>query len=304
MASLVHALRDRFFHSTGYLQGSAWALPRNFTDVYGFFVAKLTRLLALPLPFISFLAVPFLGGTSTTISIVAFYLTWTAFVLSHSQITVELYGTLAARLLCYLLPALGFVIFDGFSPSFARSIKNRGTKQLPLAQFKRNKLLEVAAVAIFNVLSAIALEALLELLATQVFHIRSIFKVTSIVPLPWNILRDVAVGFIVRGVLIYFAHRYLLHTYDSQLKTWHLEWQHSARLPFSLLAAYDHPANYLLTQWLPTFLPAYLGRYHVLTWHLFVALCSLEELFIYSGYAILPSTIILLGMARRTDEHF
>lgn len=99
-------------------------------------------------------------------------------------------------------------------------------------------------------------------------------------------------------------HRFLLHTYDSPLKNWHLQWQHSIRLPFSLVATYDHPVNYLLSQWLPTFIPAYLFRFHVLTWHFFVALCSLEELFVYSGYVVLPSSIVLVGMARRTDEHF
>ena len=60
----------------------------------------------------------------------------------------------------------------------------------------------------------------------------------------------------------------------------------------------------LLLHWLPAFLPAYLFRFHVLTWHFFIALCSLEELFVFSGYSVLPSTIILLGMARRNDEHF
>ena len=42
----------------------------------------------------------------------------------------------------------------------------------------------------------------------------------------------------------------------------------------------------------------------MLTWHLLVALSSLEDLFVYSGYAVLPSSIVLVGMARRTDEHF
>ena len=31
---------------------------------------------------------------------------------------------------------------------------------------------------------------------------------------------------------------------------------------------------------------------------------SLEELITYSGYSILPSTILIKGMARRTDNHF
>jgi hypothetical protein len=34
------------------------------------------------------------------------------------------------------------------------------------------------------------------------------------------------------------------------------------------------------------------------------AIISLEQFFIYSGYSILPSQILLAGMARRTDSHY
>lgn len=42
---------------------------------------------------------------------------------------------------------------------------------------------------------------------------------------------------------------------------------------------------------------------HILTYLFLVVLFSLEETFVYSGYNILPSTIMLKGMARRTDAH-
>lgn len=300
MAAIAQAIRDRFFFSEGWLHGTA---PRGLGDLYGVVVGKITSLISLPLPFLSFLAVPFFSGTSTTLSLAFFYLTWTAFVLSHDQLAVEVYGAFLVRLLCFFLPALGFAIFDSTMPRLSSGLKNRGSKHLPLAQLQRNKHLEIIGVAALNVGLSITLEIVLELLHTEVFRVRSIFKVTSLVPLPWNILKHVAGGFVLRGILIYVAHR-ALHTYDSVLGTWHLQWQHSVSLPFSLVAAYDHPVNYLLVQWLPTFLPAYLWRFHVLTWHLFLALCSLEDLFVYSGYTVLPSSILLLGMARRTDEHF
>jgi len=35
-----------------------------------------------------------------------------------------------------------------------------------------------------------------------------------------------------------------------------------------------------------------------------LAIASLEELFVYSGYVVLPSGIVLPGMARRTEAHF
>lgn len=38
--------------------------------------------------------------------------------------------------------------------------------------------------------------------------------------------------------------------------------------------------------------------------HLFLAIVSLEDFFVFSGYTVLPSTIILGGMARRNEAHF
>lgn len=304
MTSIAQSLRDNIVYATGYLQGRSYAFPRSVSEVYAMATSKLTSLIALPLPFLSFLALPFFSGTSTTVSLAFFYLTWSAFVFSHGPHAVEIYGNVFVRLLCFVAPALLLALFDSAVPAVGRGLKNRGASHLPLAQFGRNKLFEVAGVAVANIALSIAVQAALEFVVTDIFHLRSLLKVTTLVPLPWNILKHIVIGFALRGILIYIAHRYLLHTFSSPLKTWHLRWQHSVKLPFSLVAAYDHPINFLLLEWLPAFLPAYLFRFHVLTWHLFLALCSLEELLVYSGYAVLPSQIILLGMARRTDEHF
>ncbi|RMY30910.1 hypothetical protein D0866_07667, partial [Hortaea werneckii] len=207
------------------------------------------------------------------------------------------------RLGCKLPPALSALLFDCTVPSLAKSIKARGKKQLP-TNLGRKKLLEVIIVSVLNVFLAVAVQAALELLTTEVLHLRSNIKVTSLVPLPWTILKDVAKGIVLRGVLRYFIHRFLLHTWSTPLQSWHLSWQHSVQLPFSLVATYDHPVVHLLSQWLPVFLPALLFRFHVLTWHVLLAVASLEDLFVYSGYAVLPSSIVLAGMARRADAHF
>lgn len=224
-------------------------------------------------------------------------------MLSHDQLTIEIYGTIAIRAICYVLPALAFLGFDLLFPQLSKNIKARGQRQLP-GQLNQRKLINAVGVALGNVALAILVQALLEYVVTNVFHLRSLVKVTSVVPLPWTIVTDLLKGLAIRGLASYAVHRYLQHTYDTPLKAWHHEWQHSITYPFSLIAAYDHPANYLLREWLPTFLPAYLFRWHVLTWDAFIVIVSLEELFIYSGYAVLPSTILLAGMARRTDAHF
>lgn len=303
MAAIQQTIRDNALYAYGYLQGRTFFFPRSFSELYALSVSKVTSFISLPLPLLSFLALPLFGGTSTSVNFLLFYLTWSSLVLTHDPLNVEIYGTLAIRLLLYLLPAFGFFAFDIATPNLAKGIKAYGVNQLP-SQVDRNRLLRVAGVACFNVLLAVGVQAVLEVLVIQYLHLRSVLKVTSTVPLPWNIAKDLLKDLALRGVLHYGIHRYVLHTYNSPLKTWHLKWQHSVRLPFSLLSAYDHPVCYLLSHWLPSFVPSYLFRFHVLTWHLFTALISLEELFIYSGYAVLPSSIVLAGMARRTDAHF
>ena len=46
-----------------------------------------------------------------------------------------------------------------------------------------------------------------------------------------------------------------------------------------------------------------LFRFHLLTYHLYLAIVSLEETFAYSGYNVLPSGFILGGIARRQERH-
>jgi hypothetical protein len=43
---------------------------------------------------------------------------------------------------------------------------------------------------------------------------------------------------------------------------------------------------------------------HILPFLLTLSIISIEELMTYSGYSIMPSGILLPGMARRNDNHF
>ena len=67
--------------------------------------------------------------------------------------------------------------------------------------------------------------------------------------------------------------------------------------------SYDHQLPYLLHKFLPTYLPAFLLRFHLLTYLMYLAIVSLEETFAYSGYSTVPTNFILGGIARRTDGH-
>ena len=83
-----------------------------------------------------------------------------------------------------------------------------------------------------------------------------------------------------------------------------MTWQHSIPVPYSLVAHYDHPVSYLVHVVLPTYIPAMISRMHVLTWFVYLALVSVEEVISYCGYKILPAGVLLGGLARRTERHF
>lgn len=105
-------------------------------------------------------------------------------------------------------------------------------------------------------------------------------------------------------ILQYYIHRNVLHSSTGgTLAHWHQTWHHSVTVPYSFVAAYDHPICYLIHRFLPLYLPAVALRFHIMTYLLLLALFSLEEVFTYSGSNILPSTIMLKGMARRVDAH-
>ena len=101
----------------------------------------------------------------------------------------------------------------------------------------------------------------------------------------------------------YVLHRYVLHDPASPLTSYHLKWQHSVAIPYSIIANYDHPVAHIVHTFLPTYIPALLCRFHLLTYHLYLAIISLEETFAYSGYNVLPSGLILGGIARRRERH-
>lgn len=69
------------------------------------------------------------------------------------------------------------------------------------------------------------------------------------------------------------------------------------------MANYDHPLPYILHVFLPTYLPAVIFRFHLLTYYVYLAIVSLEETFAYSGYNALPNGFFLGEIARRQERH-
>jgi hypothetical protein len=300
------ALRDELVYYHGYYQGRGFSISDIFSKSSAKLISQVSSLMAKPLPLLSFLAVPFFGSSSTTVSLAFFLLTWVTLVTTYDPLYLELVGTLTIRLIFFVLPSLAVLGFDSLIPSLSASIKSRGAAQLP-TQLSARRLRNVIFVSIFNVAFSVLVQGLCDYVLTEVLNIRSAIRVSKIPPAPWpTMVKEVLYGLVCRGFLHYFIHRDLLHASprDSTLSRWHADWAHSLKHTFSLASAYDHPVCHLLTDWAPLYLTTLFFRFHVFTWYILTAIVSLEQFFIYSGYSVLPSQILLAGMAKRTDSHY
>lgn len=260
------------------------------------------------IPALSLLVIPAFSSYGTSINLIFFYMTWAILVRSNDPMRVEFLGTLGVRILFYILPSLGFLAFDSATPNLAINMKEHEEVALPMSDEnggKKGRWWKVALVSTANVLLGVALQMGIELLFTQILHLRSLLKISTVVPLPWGMAKDLMLGLVLREALTYFLHRFALHSkeHSPRLTKMHKSWQHSLPAPFSLVAHYDHPLTYLIHVWLPMYIPAVLLRMHLLTFHMYLVLVSVEETFAYSGYNVLPSAFILGGMARRQEKH-
>ncbi|OCT50204.1 Sterol desaturase family [Cladophialophora carrionii] len=260
------------------------------------------------LPMLSFLLIPTMSSYSTSLNLLFFYLTWSTLVLSHPPLKVEIIASLAVRLLFYVFPSLFFLAFDAFVPSAAENFKALGDSALPLKNASRKRtiaLLRMVGWSIFNTLLGLTIQAGVEIVFTRVLLWRSALRVTTTLPLPWGIIKDLAKGYLLREIIAYTLHRCVLHNWNHtvSLSRSHRDWYHAIDAPFPLSATYDHPLAYLVRSFLPMYLPALILRFHLLTYIFYLTLTSLEETFAYSGYSTMPTNFILGGMARRTDNH-
>ncbi|KAF2083543.1 hypothetical protein K490DRAFT_12300, partial [Saccharata proteae CBS 121410] len=237
----------------------------------------------------------------TSLNLLFFYLTWSTLLLSHPPLRVEALGALFIRLIFYVLPSTLFLAFDLSVPSLSVEIKNQGNAALP-GRYGNTRVAKLVGWSLFNVVLAVGLQTGIEWVMTDVLHFRSALRITTTLPMPWEMIKDVSKGLLLRGLLTYPLHA-LLHRPTNPLSHLHNNWSHSLKHPIPFSATYDHPLPHLLHRFLPLYLPALLFRFHVLTYDLLLALVSLEEAFVYSGYSVQPG-MLLGGMARRADAHW
>jgi hypothetical protein len=122
---------------------------------------------------------------------------------------VEVVGTLGVRTLFFLAPTLLFLLFDSVIPSLAVGMKRQGAPALPTRTggvhgAKRGKgrpqWYAVLGLSLFNIGLSIGLQVVVELLFTEVLGIRSALKITTTLPMPWSIGKDVIRGLLLREV--------------------------------------------------------------------------------------------------------
>ncbi|KAI9661488.1 MAG: hypothetical protein M1831_003010 [Alyxoria varia] len=279
----------------------------------------------LPLPsFNALLSLPvlsyFLLPTTTTswtlyLNLFFFSLTWTTIVWSYPPLGIEFLSLLVIRVLFFILPSALFLAFDSLLPSLSQSIKAQGHAALPARAAnassnpqKRNlRLLRIVGISTLNIFLSTAVQIAMELFVTQVLGIRSALRITSRLPVPWLLAKDLARGLLIRAILSYYIHKHLLHSpeWSPFLTRMHVRYAHSLTTTMPFAGAYDHPLPYLVHKWLPLYLPALIFRFHILSFLLLVSIVSLEEMLVPSGYSVLPgSTVLLAGMARREEGHF
>ncbi|KAH7068854.1 hypothetical protein BKA63DRAFT_569725 [Paraphoma chrysanthemicola] len=272
---------------------------------------SLSALLAPFAPFASLLAIPMLSSWSTSLNLVFLSLAWTTIAATYSPLQLEAFAPLFIRLTLYVFPSLFFLLFDIGVPSLASEFKSQGRLGIAtLQKGGKRKMWRVAGWSVANVLITVALQAGIEFLVTDVFRMRSLLQIKGSkwtlnhLPYPWTMIKHAILGLLARNTIQYYVHTHLLHSpTGGRLADLHQSWHHSVRVPYSFVANYDHPICHILHRFLPLYLPAIALRMHILTYLALIVFFSLEETFVYSGYNILPSTIMLRGMAKRTDLH-
>ena len=253
------------------------------------------------LPLATYLLAPGLTSWSTSLNLLFFYMTWSTLILSHSPLHVHIGGVLALRLVIWFIPSLITLLLDIGIPTLAESIKFGGRSALPPRD--AGKLGRLVGLALANLGIVTVLEGLVSLGLVYILQ-EPPFKTSTTLPLPWQMAKHAALLLAFRETLVYYIHRYVLHGNRSYVSKQHQKFAHAyAGSPFSLQLFTDHPLPVILHRFLPIFLPALVLRPHLLTYFLFVAICTAEETLSMSGYSIIPG-IIMGGIVQRQAIHY
>lgn len=167
---------------------------------------------------------PSLASYSTSLNLLFFYMvctqsksarvdltvyqTWSTLVLSQPPLKVEVVAILGIRLIFFMIPSLFFLALDSIVPSVSVSFKTQGTHALPTRtggvrvsrKGAKSQWYNVVGLSLFNLCLGVAIQAGVEFLFTELLQFRSALRVTTTLPMPWSILKDVGRGLVLREV--------------------------------------------------------------------------------------------------------
>jgi hypothetical protein len=252
---------------------------------------------------LGYFGLPALFGSTyfaSSLNVLFFYLTWSTLIMSRPPLEIELLGSFAVRILFYWIPSLVFTLFELGMPGTSKELKTRRGKKIAA-----KVMLRVGLSALLNQVIATGIQGLVHALFAYILTPKvPAFGVGTILSMPWNIIKYTLFVLMLREFLTYVIHRYVLHDIRRfpRLSCLHKVHHQYANSPcFALKAHYANPLDYLILQFIPLYLPAYLFRLHLLTFFVILSIVSLESALIYSGYDIFWG---LLGRAvRRIDRH-
>lgn len=124
-------------------------------------------------------------------------------MLSHTPLRVEIFGTIAIRVIFYAVPSILMFLFDILTPSAALVIKAQGTTGLPGGKRRRRirkRELKVAGWGLLNLCMSIAVQWAIETLCVRGLGTRSALKVSMKLPMPYEIAKGLLLGMISREV--------------------------------------------------------------------------------------------------------
>lgn len=157
---------------------------------------------AISLPLLSFFALPAFTSYGTSMNLLFFTLNWYILLLTHPPLQVEIIGIGLVQFLLYLLPGLLFLGLDVGVPSLASAVKTQGELGLPIRGERgaRKRVAKTVGWSVFNVGLGVALLGCLETLLTKVLLTRHALSLSKTMPMPFAILKTVALLLAIRGV--------------------------------------------------------------------------------------------------------
>jgi hypothetical protein len=169
---------------------------------------SLTSLLApFTVPLASLLAIPMLSSWSTSLNLVFLSLAWTTVAATYSPLQLEAFAPLFLRLTLYIFPSLFFLLFDIGIPSISLELKSQGRLGIATNQKGgKRKMWRVAGWSLANVVLAVAIQAAVEFVVTDVLRMRSLLQIKGSrwglnhLPYPWTMIKHGVMGLVARNV--------------------------------------------------------------------------------------------------------